>query len=210
MHVYPSQHVYTINLLIIFIVVYLIHSFTINFLAGNYEELAMGGGQQETAIHMLRTAAKNGSWLCLKNLHLVIAWLPSLEKELSSLEPNKDFRLWLTSEAHNSFPSILLQQSLKATFESPPGRSHPHPPHPRAPPPFLTNLLPPIFFPFNKTGIKKNLQRTFESWDEDVFDERNPTRNRLLFLLACFHAVMQERRTYIPQGWYVNLTDPGS
>ena len=98
------------------------HSSIVVYLAGNYEELAMGGGQQETAIHMLRTAAKNGSWLCLKNLHLVIAWLPSLEKELSSLEPNKDFRLWLTSEAHNSFPSILLQQSLKATFESPPGR----------------------------------------------------------------------------------------
>ena len=130
----------------------------------------MGGGQQEAAIHMLRAAAKNGTWLCLKNLHLVVAWLPSLEKELSSLEAHADFRLWLTSEAHNGFPSILLQQSLKATFESPP-------------------------------GVKKNLQRTFESWDEEVFDERNPTRNRLLFLLACFHAVIQERRTYIPQGW---------
>ena len=96
--------------------------------------------------------------------------LPSLEKELSSLEPHNDFRLWLTSEAHNSFPSILLQQSLKATFESPP-------------------------------GIKKNLQRTFDSWDVDTFDPQNPIRSRLLFLLASFHAVMQERRTYIPQGW---------
>jgi dynein heavy chain 2, cytosolic len=137
---------------------------------GNYEELAMGGGQQDVAIHMLRAAASQGTWLCLKNLHLVVAWLPSLEKELSSLEPHADFRLWLTSETHNSFPSILLQQSLKATFESPP-------------------------------GIKKNLQRTFDSWDADTFDPQNPIRSRLLFLLACFHAVMQERRTYIPQGW---------
>ena len=84
--------------------------------AGNYEELAMGGGQQDFAMQMLRTAAAQGTWLCLKNLHLVVAWLPSLEKELTSLEPHKDFRLWLTSEAHNCFPSILLQQSLKATF----------------------------------------------------------------------------------------------
>ena len=58
-------------------------------------------------------------------------------------------------------------------------------------------------------GIKKNLQRTFESWDSGSIDDsgggfdasNNPLRCRLLFLLACFHAVMQERRTYIPQGW---------
>ena len=138
--------------------------------AGNYEELAMGGGQQEVAQHLLRSAAANGTWLCLKNLHLVIAWLPTLEKELSAIEPHQDFRLFLTSEAHPEFASILLQQSLKATFESPP-------------------------------GIKKNLQRTFESWDPESFDPNNPIRSRLMFLLACFHAVMQERRTYIPQGW---------
>ena len=138
--------------------------------AANYEELAMGGGQQEIAQHLLRTAAQNGSWLCLKNLHLVVSWLPTLEKELSAMQPHENFRLFLTSESHSSFASILLQQSLKATFESPP-------------------------------GIKKNLQRTFDAWDADAFDPTNPVRSRLLFLLACFHSVMQERRTYIPQGW---------
>lgn len=138
--------------------------------AGNYEELAMGGGQQETAQHLLRAAALNGTWLCLKNLHLVVAWLPTLEKELASIQPHQDFRLWLTSESHPSFTSILLQSSLKATYESPP-------------------------------GIKMNLQRTFDSWDMDSFDPNNPVKARLLFLLACFHAIMQERRTFIPQGW---------
>ena len=49
---------------------------------GNYEELAMGGGQQEIAQSLLRNAASNGTWLCLKNLHLVVAWLPTLEKEV--------------------------------------------------------------------------------------------------------------------------------
>jgi dynein heavy chain 2 len=92
------------------------------------------------------------------------------------VEPHGDFRLFLTSEAHPGFTSILLQQSLKATFESPP-------------------------------GIKKNLQRTFDSWDPDFFDAgggsaaANAVRAKLLFLLACFQAVIQERRTYIPQGW---------
>ena len=64
--------------------------------ASMYEEIAMGGGQQEVATHMLRTAAASGSWLCLKNLHLVVAWLPQLEKEISSLERHPNFRLWYT------------------------------------------------------------------------------------------------------------------
>jgi dynein heavy chain 2, cytosolic len=137
---------------------------------GQYEELAMGGGQQEIAMHMVRTAAQQGSWICLKNLHLVVAWLPSLEKELSSLQPHPDFRLWLTSEPHHGFPSILLQESLKATFESPP-------------------------------GLKKNLQRTFDVWGPEVFEGISSVQSRLLFLLACFHSVVQERRNFIPQGW---------
>jgi dynein heavy chain 2 len=138
--------------------------------AGQYEELAMGGGQQEIAIAMLARAASSGSWLCLKNLHLVVAWLPSLEKHISSLQPHAEFRLWLTSEAHNQFPSILLQESLKASFESPP-------------------------------GLKMNLMRTFDSWGPELFEGSSTTGSRLLFLLACFHAVVQERRTFIPQGW---------
>lgn len=137
--------------------------------ANMYEEIAMGGGQQDVAVQLLRSAAASGSWICLKNLHLVVAWLPQLEKELSSLERHGDFRLWLTTESHAAFPSILMQQALKATYESPP-------------------------------GIKKNIQGSLEAWDADSL-EANPLRARLLFLLACFHAVVQERRTYVPQGW---------
>jgi dynein heavy chain 2 len=134
-----------------------------------YDELSLGGGQQDKALTLLHQASANGTWLCFQNIHLVITWLPLLEKELSSLEPHPSFRLWLTSEPHHKFPSILLQNSLKATFESPP-------------------------------GIKKNMQRTFDSWGVDLFDD-NAIRSKLLFLLACFHAIIQERRTFIPQGW---------
>ncbi|CAM9144794.1 unnamed protein product [Heterosigma akashiwo] len=45
-----------------------------------YKGLAMGGGQQEIALTLLRSAASSGDWLCLQNLHLVVAWLPTLEK----------------------------------------------------------------------------------------------------------------------------------
>ena len=136
-----------------------------------YKDLAMGGGQQEIAQNMLKAAADAGEWLCLKNLHLVVAWLPTLEKLIASTTaPKPQFRLWLTTEPHQAFPRALLQQCLKATFESPP-------------------------------GLKKNLQRTLSSWGAAYVEKGSRARANLLFVLAWFHAVVQERRTYLPQGW---------
>eukprot|EP01013_Petalomonas_cantuscygni_P031315 TRINITY_DN574_c0_g2_i2.p1 TRINITY_DN574_c0_g2~~TRINITY_DN574_c0_g2_i2.p1 ORF type:complete len:4342 (+),score=1501.02 TRINITY_DN574_c0_g2_i2:256-13281(+) len=86
-----------------------------------YSELAMGGGQMEAATDLLKRGSSNGEWVTLKNLHLVVGWLPQLEKELSLLEPHEKFRLFLTSEATPSFPAIMLKNALKLTFESPPG-----------------------------------------------------------------------------------------
>lgn len=40
----------------------------------------MGQGQADVALAALRECSRNGDWLCLKNLHLVTAWLPLLEK----------------------------------------------------------------------------------------------------------------------------------
>ncbi|KAI9987926.1 hypothetical protein PInf_024181 [Phytophthora infestans] len=78
--------------------------------------------------------------------------------------------MWLTTEPHDAFPLVLLEQSLKITFESPP-------------------------------GMKKNLQRTYAAWNPAFVAKGTPARAQLLFLLAFFHALLQERRTYIPQGW---------
>ena len=131
----------------------------------------MGQGQASVALQSLRSCAMNGDWLCLKNLHLVTGWLPVLEKELNSLELHENFRLWLTTESRPNFPRVLLQSSLKVTYEAPP-------------------------------GIKKNLQRTYNSWSEEYVSQGNSTlRSQALFALAWFHAVVQERRCYIPQGW---------
>ena len=131
----------------------------------------MGGGQQERALKLLHKCAESGSWLCLQNLHLVVAWLPTLEKELSSLKAHESFRLWLTSEPHNEFPTILICQSLKITVEAPP-------------------------------GIKKNMQRTYSSmWTPDFVERGSQRRAQVLFMLSWFHALLQERRNFIPQGW---------
>ena len=47
-------------------------------------KVAMGQGQAEVAMQLLQECATNGEWLCLKNLHLVTAWLPTLEKVITS------------------------------------------------------------------------------------------------------------------------------
>ncbi|XP_066286377.1 cytoplasmic dynein 2 heavy chain 1-like isoform X1 [Branchiostoma lanceolatum] len=139
--------------------------------ADRYHQVAMGQGQADIALQLLHECARNGEWMCLKNLHLVTAWLPVLEKELNSLQPHQDFRLWMTAEVHSQFPTILLQSSLKITFEAPP-------------------------------GIKKNLQRTYDAWPpEFIAKGGNVVRSQAFFALAWFHAVCQERRNYIPQGW---------
>lgn len=136
-----------------------------------FHQLAMGQGQTETAILLLRKCAKNGEWLCLKNLHLVNSWLGSLEMELSLLDNvHPNFRLWLTTDIHEKFPIMLLRESLKYTFEAPP-------------------------------GIKQNLIRTLSSWNDEFIRMGEESRARLLFIVALFHAILQERRSYIPIGW---------
>lgn len=136
-----------------------------------FHEVAMGQGQMEIALELLKKCSMNGEWLCLKNLHLVVSWLPTLEKELNLIKPDEKFRLWLTTETHPHFPTILLQSSLKITYESPP-------------------------------GIKKNIQRAYENWSDEFISKNGLVyRSQALFVLAWFHAIVQERRNYIPQGW---------
>ena len=140
-----------------------------------FVQIAMGGGQTEEAMVQLRKCAADGKWLLLKNLHLVIAWVPALEKELNGLRPDPNFRLWLTTESHDKFPTVLATSSVKVTFEAPP-------------------------------GIKKSLLRTYDQWTPEFLQRYTPIRCQVLFNLAWFHGLVMERRTYVPQGWYVAIT----
>jgi len=78
----------------------------------------MGQGQSEIAIEKLKSAAERGDWLCLKNLHLMTFWLPTLEKELQSLDFHEGFRLWLTAEPHSKFSPTLAELCLKVNLFS--------------------------------------------------------------------------------------------
>ena len=110
----------------------------------------MSAAQATAASNLLKRCAKEGEWLCLKNVHLVVAWLPAFEKEFTALsDVHPEFRLWLTTEPHARFPTILLQQSLKMTFEAPP-------------------------------GIKKNLQRTYEGWGAEMVEKGTVQRAQVM------------------------------
>lgn len=61
------------------------------------------------------TVCVSGDWLLLKNLHLVVSWLPALEREVHKLGPGRHsgFRLFLASQPHTKFPQTLLERSIK-------------------------------------------------------------------------------------------------
>jgi dynein heavy chain 2 len=136
-----------------------------------FTQIALGGGQTDEALAQVRRCAIAGEWIFLKNLHLVLGWVPTLEKEVCAMtNPNPNFRLFLTTEPHDLFPSVLLKSSLKMTVESPP-------------------------------GVKQNMLGVYSGWTPQSLSERTPQQAQLLFALTWFHAVIAERRSYIPQGW---------
>ncbi|KAK7812802.1 LOW QUALITY PROTEIN: hypothetical protein U0070_019828, partial [Myodes glareolus] len=92
-------------------------------------------------------------------------------QELNTLQPKDTFRLWLTAEVHPNFTPILLQSSLKITYESPPGL---------------------------KKNLMRTYESWTP---EQISKKDNLQRAHALFSLAWFHAACQERRNYIPQGW---------
>ena len=107
---------------------------------------------------------------------------------MKSLELHTDFRLWLTSEVHPRFPTILLQSSFKVTYEVS-ECTHLH---------WQSAQLNYVIFQ-SPPGVKKNLQRTYESWSSEYIGQGNSLRAQALFSLAWLHAIVQERRNYIPQ-----------
>ena len=81
-------------------------------------------GSQEgfsLADQAIAVAARQGTWVLLKNVHLAPSWLGQLEKKLQTLNPNRNFRLFLTMEANPVIPVNILRQSRIIMNEPPPG-----------------------------------------------------------------------------------------
>ncbi|OUC49684.1 dynein heavy chain [Trichinella nativa] len=142
-----------------------------------FYQVATGQNQCELALRLLRQCASDGHWLCIKNLHLSVSWLQNLENEFKQLNPKESFRLWLTTEPHQEFSPILLEKSLKVAYEQL----------------ALLTQAP--------AGLKQNMLQTWSSLDKSELLQCSLAESRSIFLLSWFHAVCQERRCYIPQGW---------
>lgn len=133
--------------------------------------VAMGSEEGFTlADQAIAVASRQGSWVLLKNVHLAPSWLGQLEKKLQTLNPHRNFRLFLTMEANPSIPVNILRQSRLIMNEPPP-------------------------------GIKANLLDSLRSIGSVRLSKGPAEKIRLYFLLAWFHAIVQERLRYAPLGW---------
>lgn len=136
-----------------------------------FNSVAMGSQEGFTlADQAISNAARQGSWVLLKNVHLAPSWLGQLEKKLQTLGPHHNFRLFLTMETNPSIPINILRQSRIIMNEPPP-------------------------------GIKANLLDSLHSIPGTRLTQGPAEKVRLYFLLAWFHAVVQERLRYVPLGW---------
>ncbi|XP_010220345.1 PREDICTED: dynein heavy chain 10, axonemal-like, partial [Tinamus guttatus] len=136
--------------------------------------LAMGQGQEKVALQMLENVVARGLWLMLQNCHLLVRWLIDLEKALEKItKPHPDFRLWLTTDPTKGFPIGILQKSLKVVTEPP-------------------------------NGLKLNMRATYFKIPPEAIEQcPHPAFKSLVYVLAFFHAVVQERRKFGKIGWNV-------
>ncbi|XP_043489632.1 dynein axonemal heavy chain 10 [Polistes fuscatus] len=142
---------------------------------GKFSYLSLGQNQEKNAIELLETAIFRGQWLMLQNGHLLLHFIKELESYLDNLEkPHPDFRLWLTTDPTPDFPIGILQQSVKVVTEPP-------------------------------NGLKLNLQNTYLKMPPQTLENCNhPAYKHLVYVLAFYHAVVQERRKYDKIGWNIS------
>ncbi|XP_037943367.1 dynein heavy chain 10, axonemal-like [Teleopsis dalmanni] len=141
---------------------------------GSFSHISLGQGQEKAAMGLLNNALRQGYWLMLQNAHLLISFVRQLEKYLEKVEaPHPDFRLWITTDPTPTFPIGILQKSLKVVTEPP-------------------------------NGLKLNLRSTFFKIRQDRLEACSHIAYRpLVYVLAFFHAVVQERRKYDKLGWNI-------
>ena len=119
---------------------------------------------------MLNRGMREGNWVFFANCHLMISWMPELEKiinELPSRDLHPNFRLWLSSVPHPKFPIGILQAAIKITTEPP-------------------------------KGLKNNLTRLYNIINDTKFGRctKAVPYKRLLFSLCFYHSVLLERRKF--------------
>ena len=148
-----------------------------NLIGQRVENCALGQGQAPVAVRMIESGVENGSWVFLANCHLMLSWMPTLEKMIESLvegNPHPKFRLWLSSSPNPDFPITILQRGIKMTTEPP-------------------------------SGLRANLSTLYNTISDEQFARCNhqSAYKRLLFGLVWFHAILLERRKFKSLGFNI-------
>ncbi|KAK3879380.1 hypothetical protein Pcinc_016045 [Petrolisthes cinctipes] len=136
--------------------------------------LSLGQGQESHARRLLSEAMVTGRWLLLQNCHLSLEFCQEIFDSVTETSTvHKAFRLWLTTEVHNTFPIGLLQISIKFTNEPPQGI---------------------------RASLKRTYSEVSQDL---LDYSAVPQWPRLLYSTAFLHTVVQERRKYGALGWNV-------
>jgi dynein heavy chain len=146
-----------------------------------FHMVSLGQGQEPIAEEAMRNGAKNGTWVVLENIHLVVKWLAKLEGVMeecaNSGHPN--FRFFLTAEPAGSpeyhiMPQGILQACIKITNEPP-------------------------------SGVQANLHSALNCFSQETLEQcaRENEFKKIFFALLYHHAVIIERRKFGPIGWNV-------
>ncbi|XP_060076356.1 dynein axonemal heavy chain 1-like, partial [Ylistrum balloti] len=140
--------------------------------------ISLGQGQGPRAEAMMRSAMERGKWVFFQNCHLAPSWMPTLERLIEQIDPDKvhrDFRLWLTSMPSAMFPVYILQNGSKMTVEPP-------------------------------RGLKANLLKSYTGFSDDMLNacgDKTQTFKMLLFSLCVYHGVVIERRKFGALGFNI-------
>ena len=140
---------------------------------------ALGQGQAPKAEALLDEGCASGKWVFLSNCHLMLSWMPKLEKRIETIRDgsskmNPAFRLWLSTNPTPSFPIMILQCGVKMTTEPP-------------------------------SGLRANLTRMINLVSADRFErcEKKQKYKPLLFCLCWFHSLLIERRKFRNLGFNI-------
>jgi dynein heavy chain len=126
------------------------------------------------AKEMIEGGSIRGHWIMLNNCHLLVNWLKQMEIIIENIQkPDKNFRLWLTTEPTDGFPLGILQKSLKVVTEPPDG---------------LGANIRQIY-----SGLTQEVLESSE----------RPEFRSLVYVLSFFHATIQERKKFGKIGWNI-------
>uniref|UniRef100_A0A182QV28 Cytoplasmic dynein 2 heavy chain 1 n=1 Tax=Anopheles farauti TaxID=69004 RepID=A0A182QV28_9DIPT len=137
-----------------------------------YSELSIGKGQEMEALKLVKDAANTGSWICIKNVHTVPHFLTTtLDDTLKTVALADGFRLWLTTETDQQIGAAFQKKCNKVLYEPP-------------------------------AGLKHKLKLLLEQHSTAIGAKKRDYKTIKLYVgLFLLHSIVQERRSYIPQGW---------